>query len=58
VKQTEPAGQSALVVQGLTQDGTMHTVDPSVVGTQAHPPGQLNVSQVSAVGQVCALAWA
>jgi hypothetical protein len=51
VKHTEPLGQSAVVVHGATQVGTMHTVGPSTVGTQAHPPGQENVEQVSAVGQ-------
>lgn len=58
VKQTVPGGQSAVVVQGLTQVGTMHTVAPSVVGTQAQPPGQLNVWQVSGVGQPTALTCA
>jgi len=38
VKQTVPGGQSAVVVHGATQVGTMQTVAPSVVGTQARPP--------------------
>ncbi|MFN8644939.1 MAG: hypothetical protein U0802_25940 [Candidatus Binatia bacterium] len=48
VKHTESAGQSALVVQGATQVGTMHSRVPSVVGTHALPPGHEKVEQLSA----------
>jgi hypothetical protein len=60
VKQTVPAGQSADVVHAETHVGTMQTIGPSVVGAQAHPPGHVNVEQLSAGEQTRApeIAWA